>query len=86
MAGRRTTEGPSLVEVEGQASADVGECFERNVYQLGDAACAQEVDGIEEGDDDEVGEVETAKQWALSTRTSACAIMVVAEGVDGEGG
>lgn len=60
MARRRTAEGPSQVEVEREASANIGKCFESDIDQFGDTACTQEIDSVEESDDDQIGKVETA--------------------------
>ena len=57
MAGRGTAEGPSLVKVKRKSCTDIGECFESDIDQFGDAAGPQEVDGVKEGYDDEIGKV-----------------------------
>lgn len=73
MGGRWAAERPSLVKVKGEAGADVGESLEGDVYELCDAAGAQQVDCVKEGDDDEVGKVEAAEKRLLRARALATA-------------
>lgn len=49
-----------MVKVERQTRANVGKCFESYVDQFSDATCTQQIDGIKEGHDDEVGKVEAS--------------------------
>jgi hypothetical protein len=80
LGGRWAAERPSLIKVKGKPGADVGESLKGDVYELCDAAGAQQVDCVEEGDDDEVGKVKAAEERLLRARALATAAAAAALG------